>query len=523
MRDEYDRIAVEVGTVNLRRLVLGTLLAAFDGPTAPDWAVDLVAEGLAGHVLFGFNIVDVDQLATLTAKLRAARPDVLIGIDEEGGDVTRLGHRDGSPYPGNGALGATGDPDLTERIYRSIGRDLAAVGINLNLAPSVDVNTVSDNPIIGTRSFGDDPARVAAHSAAAVAGLQSAGVAACAKHFPGHGATVTDSHLDLPVVDASLDTLRSRDLPPFVAAIDAGTKSIMTAHIRVPALTGEAPATFSHQALVTLLRDELGFTGAIVTDALEMQGAARIAGGTAEGAALALAAGADLLCIGADVDRALVEEIVSDVIAAVHDGRLPLSRLEDAAARTAELAVWAARSADDGQSAGTSLLTSVPAGDGATGQHAPADETEHDAVASLGLAAARRAIAIEGEVPPLAGALVVQLESPSTIAEGRVPWGVYPHVASAAGPMRLAATTTSAAELHTVASGRPIVIAGRNLHRLAGAADLIEALAATDSVVVVEMGWPSTWRPTGAAAFLTTYGASRANGRAAAEALGLAA
>jgi beta-N-acetylhexosaminidase len=200
-----------------------------------------------------------------------------------------------------------------------------------------------------------------------------------------------------------------------------------------------------------------------------------------------------------------------------------LSRLADAAARTAELADWAARSADDGQSAGTALLTSVPAGDGVTGQHASADETDHDAVASLGLAAARRAIAIEGEVPPLAGALVVQLESPSTIAEGRVPWGVYPHVASAAGPMRLAAATTSAAELHAVAAGRPIVIAGRNLHRLAGAADLIEALAATESVVVVEMGWPSTLRPIGAAAFLTTYGASRANGRAAAEALGLAA
>jgi beta-N-acetylhexosaminidase len=509
--------------VNLRRLVLGTLLAAFDGPTAPDWAVDLVAEGLAGHVLFGFNVVDVDQLATLTATLRAARPDVLIGIDEEGGDVTRLGHRDGSPYPGNGALGATGDPDLTERIYRSIGLDLAAVGINLNLAPSVDVNTVSDNPIIGTRSFGDDPARVAAHSAAAVAGLQSAGVAACAKHFPGHGATIADSHLELPVVDAPIDVLRARDLPPFTAAIKAGTKSIMTAHIRVPDLTGDAPATFSHRALVTLLREELGFTGAIVTDALEMQGAARIAGGTANGAALALAAGADLLCIGAEVDRALVEEIVSDVIAAVHDGRLQLSRLEDAAARTAELAAWAARSAHDPQAAGTALLASVPAVDGVVLSYAQADEAAADGVANLGLAAARRAIAVEGELPPLDGALVVQFESPSTIAEGRVPWGMYPHVAATADPMRLIAAVTSASDLHAAAAGRPIVIAGRNLHRLAGAADLIEALAATDRVVVVEMGWPSTWRPAGAAAFLTTYGASRANGRAAAEALGLVA
>lgn len=508
--------------MSLRRLVLGTLLAAFDGPTPPVWAVDLVTEGLAGHVLFGFNVVDVDQLAALTATLRAARPDVLIGIDEEGGDVTRLGHRDGSPYPGNGALGATGDPGLTEQIYRSIGRDLAAVGINLNLAPSVDVNTVSDNPIIGTRSFGDDPTRVAAHSAAAVAGLQAAGVAACAKHFPGHGATVADSHLELPIVDASLHLLRARDLPPFAAAIKAGTKSIMTAHIRVPELTGDVPSTFSHQALAGLLREEMGFTGAIVTDALEMRGAARIAGGTAKGAALALAAGADLLCIGAVVDQALVEEIVADVIAAVHDGRLPLSRLEEAAARTAELAAWAALRADD--PAGTAPLASVLSEDRAAHNAAAAPtETGPDGVANLGLAVARRAIVIEGDVPPLAGALVVQLESPSTIAEGHVPWGMYPHVAATAGPMRLAAAATSATDLRLAAAGRPIVIAGRNLHRLAGAAGLVEALAATDRVVVVEMGWPSAWRPAGVAAFLTTYGASRANGRAAAEALGLAA
>ncbi len=508
--------------MNLRRLVLGTLLAAFDGPTPPKWAVDLVAEGLAGHVLFGFNVVDVDQLAALTAALRAARPDVLIGIDEEGGDVTRLGHRDGSPYPGNGALGATGDPELTERIYRSIGRDLAAVGINLDLAPSVDVNTVSDNPIIGTRSFGSDPAQVASHSAAAVAGLQAAGVAACAKHFPGHGATVADSHLELPIVDEPLDVLRARDLPPFVAAIRAGAKSIMTAHIRVPELTSDAPATFSHQALVTLLREELGFTGAIVTDALEMEGAAHSAGGTAKGAALALAAGADLLCIGAEVDQMLVEEIVADVIAAVHDGRLSLSRLEEAAARTAELAAWAALPAD-GDPTGPAHLASVPSDGRVSNNIAVPADSDVDGVANLGLAAARRAIAIEGEVPPLAGALVVQLESPSTIAEGRVPWGMYPHVAATAGPMRLSASATSAADLHVAAAGRPIVIAGRNLHRLAGAAELVEALAATDRVVVVEMGWPSTWRPAGAVAFLTTYGASRANGRAAAEALGLAA
>jgi beta-N-acetylhexosaminidase len=504
--------------VSLRRLALGTLLAAFPGATAPDWALDLVAEGLAGHVLFGFNVVDGAQLAALTASLRAARPDVLIGIDEEGGDVTRLGHLDGSPYPGNAALGAIGDPALTGAIYRMIGADLAAVGVNLNLAPSVDVNTAADNPIIGTRSFGADPAAVAAHSAAAVAGLQAAGVAACAKHFPGHGATATDSHTELPTVDASLALLRGRDLPPFAAAIVAGARSIMTAHIRVPDLTGDAPATFSRSALVTLLRGELGFTGAIITDALEMQGAARVAGGTAQGAVLALAAGADLLCIGADVTAELVEQTVADIVAAVGDGRLALERLTDAAARTAHLAAWA--STGGVGSAGTVGGAGAASGAGVV----PAARQPGDAVA-VGTAAAHRAIAIEGTLPPLAEALVVQLESASTIAEGPVPWGVYPHVANS-GPvtrMRVGAAQASAADLLAAAAGRPVVVAGRNLHRRPGAAQLIEALAATTRVVVVEMGWPSAWRPAGVAAFVTTYGASRANGRAAAEALGLVA
>src|SRR3954468_10060891 len=254
----------------MRRLALGTLLAAFRGHTAPEWALRLLTEGLAGHSLFGFNIADAAQTAALSAQLRAASPIVLVATDEEGGDVTRLAHLTGSPYPGNAALGSVDEPALTRKVYAAIGADLVAAGVNLDLAPTVDVNTTQDNPIIGTRSFGADPARVSRHAAAAIEGLQSAGVAACAKHFPGHGATVADSHLELPTVDAPMEALRARDLPPFVAAVEAGTRSIMTAHIRVPVLTGAAPATFSPATLVDLLRRELGFTGVVVTDALEM-------------------------------------------------------------------------------------------------------------------------------------------------------------------------------------------------------------------------------------------------------------
>jgi beta-N-acetylhexosaminidase len=477
----------------LRRLALGTLLAAFRGATAPAWAGDLLAEGLAGHVLFGYNIVEREQLAALTAQLHAVRPGVLLGIDEEGGDVTRLAHRIGSPYPGNAALGAVGDPAVTRRIYRTIGAELDGLGLNLNLAPTVDVNTADDNPIIGTRSFGAEPHLVAAHAAAAVSGLQSARVAACAKHFPGHGATLADSHLELPTVDIDLDLLRRRELPPFAAAIEAGTKSIMTAHIRVPVLTGDAPATFSRAVLVDLLRAELGFTGVVITDALEMLGAARYAGGITRGAVLALAAGADLLCIGAQVDEALTLACADEIVAAVGDGRLPLARLEEAARRTVELADWTRG----------------------------ADRTDREEP-GLGYPAALGAVRIEGSLDGLRTPLVVQLESESSIAAGPVPWGLGPHI-NGTEQLRLAAAQADPAALLERAGDRPIVVVGRNLHRLSGARDLIEGLAETHPVIVVEMGWPSSWRPPSARAFVTTWGASHANGRAAAKTLGLAA
>jgi beta-N-acetylhexosaminidase len=325
----------------LRRLALGTLLAAFPGSTVPAWVADRLADGLAGVTLFGSNITDPVQVADLTATLLSVRPQSLIAIDEEGGDVTRLAHRTGSPYPGNAALGAVDDPGLTRSVHAAIGADLAALGINLNLAPVVDVNSTDDNPVIGTRAFGSDPALVARHAAAAVDGLQSAGVAACAKHFPGHGATRTDSHLGLPVVDASPSLLRARDLPPFAAAIDAGVAAIMTAHIGIPALTGSLPATFSSAVLQDLLRDEYAHRGAIITDALEMRGAIGAAGSLGRAAVLALGAGADLLCLGARIGPALVDDVVTEIIAAVTDGRLTITRLTDAAARSAALSAFA--------------------------------------------------------------------------------------------------------------------------------------------------------------------------------------
>ncbi|TDC77519.1 glycoside hydrolase family 3 protein [Micromonospora sp. KC606] len=476
----------------LRRLALGTLLAAYQGPVPPGWAVDLVAEGLAGHTLFGTNVHDPAQVAASTAALRAGRADVLVAIDEEGGDVTRLAHATGSPYPGNAALGAVDDPALTRQVYAAIGAELAGLGVTVDLAPTVDVNTADENPVIGTRSFGADPFRVAAHSAAAVEGLQSVGVAACAKHFPGHGATVADSHHELPTVDVPPAVLRDRDLPPFAAAIGSGARAVMTAHIRVPALTGDGPATFSRAVLVDLLRREYGFTGAVITDALEMKAAALAAGGVGPAAVRALAAGADLLCVGAKVDATLVEQVAAQIVKAIEDGRLDRSRVEEAAGRTAALAAW------------TRAVGTTPAG-----------------TTDLGYAAARRAVRVEGDVSGLVRPLVVRLHAATTRARGRVPWGLGPHLAGVT-ELRVVAAETDPAELGRLAGGQPIVLVGRHLHRLPGGAALVEALAAAYPVTVVEMGWPGRWRPAGVRAFVTTFGASHASGRAAAEVLGLA-
>ncbi|HEY9439178.1 MAG TPA: glycoside hydrolase family 3 N-terminal domain-containing protein, partial [Streptomyces sp.] len=197
-------------TDTVTRDALAVLQPGFTGTSAPDWLLRRVGEGLASVGLFGRNIESPQQLAALTARLRAERDDILVAVDEEGGDVTRLEVRDGSSFPGNFALGTVDDVDLTRAVAKELGRRLAECGVNLNWAPSADVNSNPGNPVIGVRSFGAGPDLVARHTAAYVEGLQSAGVAACTKHFPGHGDTAIDSHLALPSIDVDPDTLHAR-------------------------------------------------------------------------------------------------------------------------------------------------------------------------------------------------------------------------------------------------------------------------------------------------------------------------
>ena len=332
----------------LVRLADAILIPPFPGASAPRWILDALGRGLAGVTLFGQNISAPDQVRALTAGLRAAAigADPVIAIDEEGGDVTRVAYSDGSPYPGNAALGAVDDAVLTRAVYQAIGADLAALGINFDLAPCADVLGSADSPAVGTRSFGADTGLVSRHTAAAVAGLQGAGVAACTKHFPGHGRTGTDTHQAIATIEGGLDDLRRRDLPPFMAAIRAGTLAIMPSHLRVPELTGDLPATVSGAALTGLLRGELGFTGVIVSDALEMR-ATREMFGIPQAAVLAVAAGTDLLCLGRDGSEDEYLAVREALVAAVRDGTLDGVRLEEAANRVARLRGGLARTRPD--------------------------------------------------------------------------------------------------------------------------------------------------------------------------------
>src|SRR6185437_416869 len=363
----------------LARLADAILIPPFPGKRAPRWVLAALERGLAGVTIFGPNIAGPEQLATLTAQLRTAGGQPLLAIDEEGGDVTRIGHLTGSRYPGNAALGAVDDVSLTAAVHRALGSDLAALGISVDLAPSVDVNTAADNPVIGIRSFGSDPDLVARHAAAAVIGLQAAGVAACAKHFPGHGSTSADTHHGIVTIEASVAELRRRDLPPFAAAIAA-------------ALTG-------------LLRGELRFTVGITSDALEMR-AVRGVYGIPEAAVRAVAAGTDLLCLGRDTGEDSYLAVRQALSEAVTAGRLPVARLEEARQHVAQLRSWLAA-----QHPGR------PDGDGGQAAH-------------IGLVAARRAVRLSAVPPPLADPVLVELQAAENIAVGSVPWGLGPWLPS---------------------------------------------------------------------------------------------
>ena len=473
------------------------LIPPFPGTTAPRWFLSALERGLAGVTFFGSNVTG--DTASLTASLRDAAPvEPVIAIDEEGGDVTRMAYTSGSPYPGNLALGAVDDPALTSAVYAAIGADLYRLGINVNLAPCADVLSLDGSAVVATRSFGADPALVARHVAAAVVGLQRAGVVACAKHFPGHGSTIGDSHLMLPVVRGTMDDIRARDLPPFRAAIDAGTVALMPGHLVIPSLTGDMPASLSPAAVTGILRGELGFDGVVISDGLEMKAASAVFG-IPEACVLAVIAGVDLLCLGRDTDEEMYHAVRAAIADAVTTGRLPSDRLEEAAARIGALRARIAATRDQ--------------------SGAPRVSVTSAAEEEIGLAAARRALRRSGPVPAaLVNPFIVELEPEESMAAGRFTWG-FDAWAATARVDPAAGDGAGTGTILATAAGRPLVLAVRDARTALALVDSV--LAARPDTILVDMGVPA-WTPPPGTAYLATYGASRVCAQAAAEALGLA-
>jgi beta-N-acetylhexosaminidase len=336
---------------------------------------------------------------------------------------------------------------------------LAGGGVNFALAPAADLGSNPVNPVIGVRSFGPDPDRVAAHTVAFVDGIQSHLVAACAKHFPGHGRTDTDSHLVLPVVDASLQQLRDADLVPFLAAIGSGVRSVMTAHVVFPEID-TVPATISRRFLAGLLREELGFDGVIVTDALGMA-AIGDSEASAEGAVAALAAGADLLCLPGE--WAAQWRARDTLASAVRRGIVPRTRVEESAARVRALAAWA--------------------------RARPVSAPEP----AIGAGTAARALLVQAAGLPLAGLPYV------IDAGGRMSTALSDAAASLLGVLRSRAPgvdgirlTGPPGDLDAImasARGRPLVLAVCDAHRRPWQRDLIaDVLARRPGTLVIGTG-----------------------------------
>jgi beta-N-acetylhexosaminidase len=325
--------------VPLDRDVAGLLCVGFHGKAPSPEVKELLRRGVHGVVLFSRNVESAEQVAALVRELKelAGRP-LLVAVDQEGGRVARLRAAQGfTELPPLRALGETGDATLAREVGALLGSELRAVGIDQDYAPVVDVDTNPANPVIGDRSLSRDPAAVARLGAAIVEGLQSAGVAACAKHFPGHGDTSQDSHRDLPRLPHALERLRAVELPPFRAAARAGVAAVMTAHVVFEALDPARPATLSPEVM-RLLRDEAGFQGCAISDDLEMKAVAEHFP-LEEAAPGAIVAGVDalLVCHSAEVQHRAIDLVRR----AVEDGAVPEARLAEARDRVAGLLRYA--------------------------------------------------------------------------------------------------------------------------------------------------------------------------------------
>ena len=312
--------------MTLREAIGQLFILGFEGrELSPTLEAFVRERAPGGLILFSRNLGPPDEIAILTATLQAASPTPLfIAIDQEGGKVARLGPPF-TQWPAASAVGAVGSIELTYALGEAMAKELLAVGINMNLAPVLDVLTNAANPIMGDRCFAADPQAVAQHGTAFFQGLADQGVVAVGKHFPGHGDTTVDSHLALPVVPHDLARLYAVELIPFATAISEGIPALMTAHLLCPALDPDRPATLSQVILTDLLRERLGFSGMLISDDLLMSGITDTAL-PGEAAVRFLEAGGDLILICSD--EAVQRQAFDTVVGAVETRRLSEARVQ---------------------------------------------------------------------------------------------------------------------------------------------------------------------------------------------------
>jgi beta-N-acetylhexosaminidase len=319
--------------VSIRRDIGQLLIGSLPATTIPSELRALAREfQLGGVILFSRNIEAPEQVAELSRDVQqlSTESPLWISVDQEGGRVARL-RAPFTEWPPMATLGRSGDPALARRFAAALAAELKAVGVTLDYAPVLDIHTNPKNPVIGDRALAETADMVATLGAAIISGLQDNGVAACGKHFPGHGDTSVDSHFDLPIVEHPPDRLRRVEFVPFREAIRAGVAFIMTAHVLVPSLDEERPATLSGRIVRALLREELGYQGVILSDDLEMKAIAKTYA-VPDAAVQAIAAGCDgiLICSGTvEVQAATLEALVH----AVEGGRISYKRLDDALTR----------------------------------------------------------------------------------------------------------------------------------------------------------------------------------------------
>jgi beta-N-acetylhexosaminidase len=319
--------------IALRRQVGQLLIAGFDGHQLPVELKSLAREfGLGGVILFARNVAEPGQVAELCHESARLAPEAppWVSIDQEGGRVARL-KAPFTEWPPMATLGQSGDEALAARFARALARELKAVGITLDYAPVLDVHTNPKNPVIGDRALSANAADAARLGAAIVRTMQAEGVAACGKHFPGHGDTSADSHLELPLVEHPVERMREVEFLPFKAAIEARVATIMTAHVFAPALDEKWPATLSKRVVTGLLRQELKYDGVILSDDLEMKAIAKDYR-LPDAAVLAIEAGCDgvLIC---SADHQAQGAALEAIVHAIEQRRLPMTLIEDALKR----------------------------------------------------------------------------------------------------------------------------------------------------------------------------------------------